>query len=438
MSSPWTGTLWRGLGVLAMAAAFGLSLDQLGPALWIGTLVLLGWHGYQLYRFERWLRDDRRYPPPEAEGIWAEVYFHLRRRQRQYRQSRRRMAGVLKQFQAAAAAVPDAVVVLGEQDNVLWCNGAAETLLGLRLGQDSGQRITHLLRYPAFVRLLSEGQDPRGLEFPSPVDGARILSLRIVPYGQDQRLLLATDITRVRNLEKVRRDFVSNVSHELRTPLTVIRGYLETLLDSDAAIEPVRGPLWEMHKQTLRMQQIIEDLLMLSRLENDSERRPPQPVRVSALLESIVEDARVLGEGRHQRIDLKMEDRLDMLGHEQELRSAFSNLVFNAVRYTPDEGRIEIRWYADAKALHLEVQDNGEGIAAQHIPRLTERFYRVDRGRQRESGGTGLGLAIVKHVVERHRGHLDIRSRLGEGSTFSCAFPLEQKLAHASTSPTAF
>lgn len=418
--------------MLAAAAVFGLSTGWLCPALLAGSLLLLGWHGYQLYRFERWLRDDRRYPPPEAEGVWAEIYFHLRRRQRQYRQGRRRLAGVLKQFQEATAAVPDAGVVLDEQDAVTWCNEAAATLLGLHPGQDYGRRITHLVRHPAFVRFLSEGDYQRRVEFASPVDGERTLSLRIVPYGQGQRLLLAADITRVQRLEKMRRDFVSNVSHELRTPLTVVRGYLETLLDSDAAgLERLLGPLQGMHKQTLRMQRIIEDLLMLARLENGSERPPLQPVRVPALLESIAEDAGALGAGRGQRISLHVDAGLDMLGLEQELRSAFSNLVFNAVRYTPDAGRIEIRWYADAGGLHLEVQDNGEGIAPQHIPRLTERFYRVDRGRQRESGGTGLGLAIVKHVVGRHQGRLEIDSRPGEGSTFSCVFPPHLKVARA-------
>jgi two-component system phosphate regulon sensor histidine kinase PhoR len=264
------------------------------------------------------------------------------------------------------------------------------------------------------------------VEFPSPVDDHQLLSARIVPYGKKQRLLLATDISRVRRLEQMRRDFVANVSHELRTPLTVITGYLETLLDSDdAALDCWRQPLRGMQQQSSRMLHIIEDLLMLTRLESPKERSPRRPVAVPELLADIAEDALALSGEQGHRIEMSVDPQLWLLGCEKELRSAFSNLVFNAVRYTPAEGQIEIRWFADDSGLHLAVKDNGEGIAPQHLPRLTERFYRVNRDRSRGSGGTGLGLSIVKHVVNHHGGQLRIASELGVGSLFTCDFPWE-------------
>ncbi|HOW63165.1 MAG TPA: phosphate regulon sensor histidine kinase PhoR, partial [Candidatus Contendobacter sp.] len=263
---------------------------------------------------------------------------------------------------------------------------------------------------------------------------ALLLGARIVPYGKKQRLLLATDISQLRRLEQMRRDFVANVSHELRTPLTVISGYLETLLDSEnPALEAWRQPLHRMQEQSRRMLHIIEDLLLLARLEARKEPLPRKPVNVPALLADIADDALALSGDQNHQIEVSADPDLWILGCEKDLRSAFANLAFNAVRYTPAGGRIALRWFADASGAHLTVEDNGEGIAPQHIPRLTERFYRINRDRSRGSGGTGLGLSIVKHVLNHHGGQLRIASELGVGSVFTCDFPAEARVEPTAT-----
>ncbi len=412
--------------VFVSAALLGWIVDHLTLALLLAALGGLAWQLWHLYRLDRWLNGDPAASPPQTSLVWGGIAAHVTRLRRQSRKRKRKLSRLLQQFQQATAALPDAAVVLGEEDKVVWCNGASQSLLGLASGRDLGLPITHLLRHPGFVAFLSHLGNGDSVEFPSPVDDQRLLSARIVPYGKKQRLLLATDISRVRRLEQMRRDFVANVSHELRTPLTVITGYLETLLDSDdVALDRWRQPLRGMQQQSSRMLHIIEDLLMLTRLESPKERSPRRPVAVPELLADIAEDALALSGEQGHRIEMNVEPQLWLMGCEKELRSAFSNLVFNAVRYTPAEGQIEIRWFADDSGLHLAVKDNGEGIAPQHLPRLTERFYRVNRDRSRGSGGTGLGLSIVKHVVNHHGGQLRIASELGVGSLFTCDFPWE-------------
>ena len=429
MSSPWP-VLWRRLTLLFLGAALlGWLVDRLTLALLLAALGGLAWQLWQLYRLDRWLSGDQDASPPRFDRVWDGVAAHVARLRRQSRKRKRKFGKLLEQFQQATAALPDAAVVLGEDDRVVWCNGAAQHLLGLSPTRDVGRPITHLLRYPGFVAFLSQRHPGDSVEFPAPVDDALLLGARIVPYGKKQRLLLATDISQIRRLEQMRRDFVANVSHELRTPLTVISGYLETLLDHDSpALEAWRQPLHRMQEQSRRMLHIIEDLLLLARLEARKEPSPRQPVDVPALLADIVDDALALsGEQGHQ-IEVAADPELWILGCEKDLRSAFANLAFNAVRYTPAGGRIALRWFADDGGVHLTVEDNGEGIAPQHIPRLAERFYRVNRDRSRGSGGTGLGLSIVKHVLNQHGGQLRISSELGVGSVFTCDFPAELRL----------
>lgn len=430
MRNPWPGEFWRLFGILLVLALLGWLIGHLGLALFIVTAGYLARHWIQLYRLEQWLLNDKVAPPPQASGIWDEVYSQIFRLKKRSRKRKRKLTKLINQFQEAAAALPDAIVVLGDQGEVVWGNGASQRLLGLRLPQDIGQPIANLVRHPAFVRFLAERRQGDNVIFPSPADEALSLSVRIISYGKDQRLLLATDISRLQRLEQMRQDFVSNASHELRTPLTVINGYLETLLDSDdPCAERWDQPLRRMHQQASRMLHIIEDLLMLSRLETQSgQQLNPVPVAVPLILDAIAEDALALSGEKDHQIRVEADPNLWMQGFPQELRSAFSNLIFNAVRYTPDRGRIQVRWFTDDQGIHLEVEDNGEGIAPHHIPRLTERFYRVDRGRQRERGGTGLGLAIVKHVMNHHQGRLRINSQLGVGSTFTCDFPLASKV----------
>lgn len=422
---PWPALWWRLALLFLGAALLGGLTERLTLMLLLAALGSLAWQLWQLYRLDRWLRGDRDTGPPRFGRVWDGVAAHVARLRRQNRKRKRKFGRLLEQFQRATAALPDAAVVLGEDDRIAWCNGAAQHLLGLSPTRDVGRPIAHLVRHPGFVAFLTQRPPGDSVEFPSPVDDMLLLGARIVPYGKKQRLLLATDISQLRRLEQMRRDFVANVSHELRTPLTVISGYLETLLDSEnPALETWRQPLYRMQEQSRRMLHIIEDLLLLARLEARREPSSRQPVNVPALLAEIVDDALALSGEQNHQIEVSTDPDLWIFGCEKDLRSAFANLAFNAVRYTPAGGRIALRWFADASGVHLAVEDNGEGIAPQHLPRLTERFYRVNRDRSRGSGGTGLGLSIVKHVLNHHGGQLRINSELGVGSVFTCDFPL--------------
>ena len=427
MTTAWAALAWRLALVGSGAAVLGILIDRLTLLLLLAAVGGLAWQLGQLYRLDRWLRDRRDGSPPQAGLVWDDVIARVERLRRQSRKRKRKFRKLLEQFQQGTAALPDAAVLLGEDDRIVWCNSAAHALLGLSPTRDIGRPITHLVRNPGFVAFLSQHR-AGGVDLASPVDETLLLNARIVPYGKKQRLLLATDVSQIRRLEQMRRDFVANVSHELRTPLTVIAGYLETLLDHDSpAFAAWRQPLKRMQEQSGRMLHIIEDLLLLARLETRREPVTRKPVDVAALLEDIATDAGALSGDRRHRVEVSADENLWLLGCEKDLRSAFANLAFNAVRHTPAGGRIALRWFADADGPHLVVEDNGEGIAPHHIPRLTERFYRVNRDRSRGSGGTGLGLSIVKHVVNQHGGQLRIASELGVGSAFICDFPAQAR-----------
>jgi len=422
--NPWSAELRRFLFLVAAALLVGLIFGHPYPAVLLVVIAYLVWHLRNLYRLYVWLVDGHRFHPPDSGGIWGEVFHQLYRLQSRNRKRKRRLTGLIKRFQEATAAMPDATVILDADGAIEWFNDAAEQLLALQPGKDVGQRIINLIRHPAFVRYLSleHGHPREPLRMHAPDDDTLMLNVRMVPYGNDQRLLIARDISQQQRLEQMRRDFVANVSHELRTPLTVVAGFLETLLE-DEHVDYASRSLGLMQQQTQRMQHIVEDLLLLSRLETDRNRPPADVVAVPAVLAMIEEGVEPLVQQKQQTIHFDSTPGLCILGAEKELYSAFSNLVTNAVRYTPEGGSINVRWYQDEKGAHLEVTDSGVGIAPEHIPRLTERFYRVDVGRSRDSGGTGLGLAIVKHVVSRHDGKLRISSVINKGSTFSIDFP---------------
>jgi len=429
LANSWTSLLGRTLGVLLLSGLLGWLVDQTILALLIAALACLGWHLFHLYRLDCWLRKDSINQtgswPLRGGAVWQNVYRKTFRLKQRARKRKRKLGRFLEQFQAAASALPDAAVVLRDDDTLAWCNKSARRLLGLRNPQDFGLSITNLVRHPSFVSFLTQRRYKYSAEFPSPVNDAQLLSVRVAPYSKKRRLLLVTDVSRVHRLEQVRSDFVANVSHELRTPLTVINGYLETLRDSDE-VERWELPLRRMQQQTGRMLHIIESLLMLSRLETQRDALPPQSVDVPALLKEVIEDAIALSGERGHQLKLEADSLLWVYGWERELHSAFSNLVFNAVRHTPEGSTVTVRWYADQQSAHLEVEDNGEGIPPQHLTRITERFYRVDRGRQRQTGGSGLGLAIVKHVMHHHNGQLHVTSLVGVGSLFACDFPSER------------
>ncbi len=413
------------MAALAVAALLlGWLSGQVLFFLWLATTGYLIAHLLHVHRLEQWLRTGAGPPPRGGTGIWSEVFYQLQRMRQHHWRRKRTMTQYLQRFRELTAAMPDATVVLRTGGEIEWFNEAAGRMLGLRSPHDAGQRIVNLVRHPHFVDYLRERRFADPVEFPSPVNGDLVLSANVVPYGHEQLLLVARDVTRLHRLERTRRDFVANVSHELRTPLTVVRGFLEMLEDSrdDLSEEDLRS-LHLMEEQARRMQRIVDDLLLLSRLETDE--RPPWRTRVAvpSLLEIITAEARALSAGKHT-IQLEADPGLSLRGGEEELRSAFANLVINAVRYTPEGGTIHVRWYADAEAAYFQVSDTGVGIAPHHIPRLTERFYRVDVARSRQTGGTGLGLAIVKHVLERHEAHLQVESKVGQGSVFTCHFPL--------------
>ncbi len=420
MSSPWSFELWRAAGIGLSAVILALATGRWLLCALAATALYLALQLLQVYRLERWLRLRHDLYPPEARGLWGEIYHHLYRYQQHSRDTKRRLQTLLSRFQESAAVLPDAIVALTAEGQIEWLNQAAARLLGLDPAQDRGQDATNLLRHPTLVAYIRGAHYERPIEIPSPADETVHLQVLIVPYGREERLLIARDVTDLHRLEQVRRDFVANVSHELRTPLTVIAGYLETMGEIEDA--EWAAAVQAMQQQATRMQHIVEDLLFLARLESSEGRLETHPVPVPEVIATLLEEARQLSGNRHQ-IEAGVDQDLWLLGRRNELYSAFSNIVFNAVRYTPAGGRIVISWQADQSGAHFEVADTGPGIAQHHIARLTERFYRVDVARSRELGGTGLGLAIVKHVLNRHGATLRIQSKLGKGSRFICDFP---------------
>jgi len=381
---------------------------------------------YYVAALMAWADHPKRVELPEPRGAWGLLYERLVARQRRNRRRRKKLVALLRQYQASTEALPDGAAVIGEQGELRWYNTAAQALLGLRGGHDLGQRLPNLLRHPDFTAYFARGEFGDEIEVPSPVNAAATLALRVVPYGEDQRLVLLRDVSELHRLERIRRDFVANASHELRTPLTVLRGYLD-MMRSEAAggDKPLAAwdpPLQQMHAQAARMEALIRDLLKLARLEAEVAGSRQDVIDVPVMLEQVVTETRELSAGQHT-IEADIEPGLYLFGRDSEVESIFSNLAANAVQYTPPGGRIRLRWWGDAEGAHFSVTDTGIGVAAEDIPRLTERFYRVDAGRSRAKGGTGLGLSIVKHSLQRHEGRLQIASRPGEGSTFACHFP---------------
>lgn len=406
-----------------LGACVGWIFDH--PTLGFCTVLTLylAVHLKRLAELRAWLKHPKRYELPEPGGIWGEVFDRLLDMQRRSRKKKKRLSAMLSEFQASTAALPDGAVVLGKQGEIVWFNQAAQRLLGLS-SQDIGLRIPNLIRSPLFADYFAAAVYENEVEAPSPINRNKTLSLRIIPYGNEQRLLITRDISEIKRLETARRDFVANASHELRTPLTVLRGYLEMLEPEAQERGPLaewRLPLMEMMNQTQRMESLVQDMLKLARLEADTQNRQDL-LDVPHMLKRVLEESKALSQGNHQ-FESRIEEDLWLRGGEIEAMSIFTNLVSNAVRYTPAGGVIRVQWVMEQDGACFSVADSGIGIAARDLPRLTERFYRVDEGRSRASGGTGLGLSIVKHAVERHDGRLQIESEIGVGSTFSCHFP---------------
>ena len=435
------GQFWlETLGAVAVSVVTALlAWFFLGP-LWallaLAAPLLFIWHHlHQLARLWHWLEQPIGTPLPAGGGAWEGVFAALHRRARHAAEERSQLSIALERFRHAAQALPDGVVILDANHAIEWFNPTAEAHLGLNPIQDIGYPITNLLREPDFIKYIQADKYAELLVLHPVRNPGRTLALQVVLYGAAQKLLLSRDITQIDKLEVMRRDFVANVSHELKTPLTVVSGFLETLLDSlpELTTEEAQHFLTLARDQGLRMQRLIEDLLTLSALESGNPPQSEERVGCADLLAEVADEARAISSGRH-KIEVGAAPDDSLLGSRSELRSALGNLVSNAVRYTPAGGVIRIAWQPGADGgVVFSVSDNGVGIESQHLPRLTERFYRVDRSRSRESGGTGLGLAIVKHALTRHQATLEISSELGKGSTFSARFPPSRV---ASTAPT--
>jgi two-component system phosphate regulon sensor histidine kinase PhoR len=419
-----TGTSWweearRVALVFAAASLLGWLSGYMPAALTLAALLLISLWLRQLWRVSRWLHDADK-EPPEARGLWGEMFDSVYHLQRRDREERDRLQTTVAYLRDSFAALKEAAVMIDPEGRIEWSNVAAEQLLGLQYPRDRGQAVLNLLRIPSFHGYFSEGEFQEPLPMESPLDAEVRLLVEITPFGHGSRLMFARDVTREERLEEMRRDFVANVSHELRTPLTVITGYLQTLLEHYPEQDPrLRGPLQQMEEQAARMEGLLKDLLWLSQLESADEPVASSDIHIPELLSEVATQLQEAWPGR--RIHTHLESGQGLQGDYRQLYSALSNLVVNALKYSDED--VDIYWREREGQLCLDVVDSGPGIDPVHLPRLTERFYRVDKSRSVETGGTGLGLAIVKHVLAGHGGHLEIESEPGVGSTFSCCFP---------------
>jgi two-component system phosphate regulon sensor histidine kinase PhoR len=424
-------TAWaRFLGTFAALSVAALAISPLAgtePALALlatGLLLMVVHQVRNLAAFLRWLEAPKRETMPIGSGAWEMALAELHRHFRTRDESEREVAAALARFRAAGQALPDGVVILTRERQIEWANPTSERHLDIDARRDAGQAITNLVRNPDFLAYLDSDAYAEPLVLRRARGEAAVLTLRVIAFGDDQMLLLTRDITSEEKLDTMRRDFVANVSHELKTPVTVLSGFVETLSDDHIALSPEQEKkfLGLMSEQAHRMQRLIEDLLTLSALESSNAPPDEQAIGVRPLVEKLAEEARLLSNGRH-KLQVSVEADARLTGNTREIASALSNLVSNAVRYTPDGGTVRIGWQLRDGQGVFSVEDSGIGIERRHIARLTERFYRVDNSRSRETGGTGLGLAIVKHVLTRHQAGLEIRSEFGRGSTFSAVFP---------------
>ncbi|AGB09056.1 TPA: phosphate regulon sensor histidine kinase PhoR [Vibrio parahaemolyticus] len=388
------------------------------------TALQLVWHLHNQVRLSSWLWDEKRLTPPSGSGNWESLFNGLYRLQQRQRRKRKELTNLIRRFRNGAESLPDAVVVFRAEGNIVWCNRLAQHLLGFHWPEDSGQPISNLIRTPDFIKYLNKKDFSEPLEMRSPLNVERMLELRIVPYTEGEHLMVVRDVSQLKQLEGMRRNFFANVSHELRTPMTVLQGYLEMTEDPDMIV----GPMWTkahgvMTEQLNRMNSLVNQLLTLSKIEAAPMHELEDVVNVPAMLEVLEKEAISLSGDDQHKLKFDVDTSLRVLGDDDQLRSAISNLVYNAVKYTPPGANIHVRWYQTAQGACLEVEDSGDGIEPQHLHRLTERFYRVDKARSRDTGGSGLGLAIVKHALSHHDSHLEIQSEVGVGSKFSFVLP---------------
>ncbi|MFO1369317.1 MAG: phosphate regulon sensor histidine kinase PhoR [Marinagarivorans sp.] len=417
------------LGLAGFISALGL-LGYFFDATALGLLIATSLYCcrilYQTHRLGRWIYQARRSTEADEglSSVWSDIAEDVRFLQLRHDREKQRLQAVVVRVQEMTTALTDGVILIDKRDNVEWWNQAAGHLFGFK-EVDQGHKLTNIIRAPKFVHYFDQRSYQQPLELNAFRKDDLQLQIQVHPFGQGERLVVARDISRVYKLEQMRKDFIANLSHELRTPLTVIKGYLETLTDSEQMPRTWQQPMAQMSGQAARMNSLIEDLMTLSKLETQEREPQRHPVALGPLLTGIIEDAKALSASRGHEFVLQGELATSLLGNSDELRSAFANLVVNAVNYSPNGGKIIISVQRASGGLEVSVKDNGVGIDPKHIPRLTERFYRVDPSRSVLTGGTGLGLAIVKHILLRHQAQLRINSMPGKGSTFYCEFPQE-------------
>nr|WP_245209940.1 phosphate regulon sensor histidine kinase PhoR [Serratia sp. PL17] len=402
------------------ALLLGLIFGYLPWLLLASVLAALVWNFYNQLKLSHWLWVDRSMTPPPGRWSWEPLFYGLYQMQQRNRRRRRELALLIKRFRSGAESLPDAVVMTTVEGNIFWCNGLAQHLLGFRWPEDNGQHILNLLRYPEFSHYLQQQEFSRPLTLQ--LNNEHYVEFRVMPYSEGQLLMVARDVTQMRQLEGARRNFFANVSHELRTPLTVLQGYLEMMSDEELDGSLRGKALGTMQEQTRRMDGLVKQLLTLSRIEAAPNVEMNERVDIPLMLRVLQREAQSLSGGNHE-ITFRVNEQLKVFGNDDQLRSAVSNLVYNAVNHTPKGTNIEVSWQQTPSGAQFQVSDNGPGIAAEHIPRLTERFYRVDKARSRQTGGSGLGLAIVKHALSHHDARLEILSEQGMGTRFIFTLP---------------
>ena len=402
------------------ALLLGLIFGYLPWFLLASALAALVWNFYNQLKLSHWLWIDRSMTPPPGRWSWEPLFYGLYQMQQRNRRRRRELALLIKRFRSGAESLPDAVVMTTVEGNIFWCNGLAQHLLGFRWPEDNGQHILNLLRYPEFSHYLQQQEFSRPLTLQ--LNNEHYVEFRVMPYSEGQLLMVARDVTQMHQLEGARRNFFANVSHELRTPLTVLQGYLEMMQEQVLEGATREKALHTMREQTQRMEGLVKQLLTLSRIEAAPALAMNDRIDVPMMLRVVEREAQTLSQEK-QTLIFTVDEQLKVLGNEEQLRSAISNLVYNAVNHTPPGTEIRVSWQRTPQGALFSVEDNGPGIAPEHIPRLTERFYRVDKARSRQTGGSGLGLAIVKHAVNHHDSRLEIDSTVGKGTRFSFLLP---------------
>ena len=424
-----SATLIRAIAPPVIIVAVAAAIAAFAGGAWAFAFLAIGWgallveHIVNLDRLVTWASKGPDAVVPESRGSWGGAWSAIYRRMRHGRAHQRDLTHTIERFQSAAEAIPDGMVVLDATNRIKWASHRAESLLGLDLAQDRGAPLVNLVRQPEFVRYIESDETTEGIVIDSQRDPGVSLAIQVVPFGIAERLLIARDITQLEAVARMRRDFIANVSHELKTPLTVISGFVETLQELELDERQRARFLQLMREQAASMQRLVEDLLTLSALESEHNALADERFAIVPLLLAVSADAKNLSKGNHE-MSLDLGDGATIVGSREELASAFGNLVSNAIRYTPAGGAIKLGWRIDPDGAGVfSVTDSGIGIAVEHIPRLTERFYRIDRSRSRATGGTGLGLAIVKHVLLRHQANLEIASDPGKGSTFAVRLP---------------